>query len=322
MISDFSSRFCRFRVLHFLLYINVSLYNEVQSSSFHSERHRSPLPKWTIVIWIGKAIAYRYRQSRGCETLASFFLNDLCFSLDNRRLACYFLTSSFLGRDFEVPVRQVSLDSLSHFQIRKVVIAAKSLQRCRGRFVRLRRPITIVGRRIHVVRTPKKCIVQMGERSQSPDQTQFFNDFKKSVFCLFSRTAYKNKHRILITLGFLNDFRKCFRVFSKCMYKRALSPDRTWISNDSRKYVLVSFSEMRVKTSTESWSNLDKSTISKNSLSRFPRSLFEKRKPSPNQICIFGDFIYYDFFRHAFNKEHTESLSNLAFYDLHHKYFT
>ena len=103
--------------------------------------------------------------------LRVFFLNDLCFSLDNRRLACYFLTSSFLGRDFEVPVREVSLDSLSHFQLRKVANAAKSLQRCRGRFVRLRRPITIVGRRIRVVRTPKKCIVQMGERSQSPDQT-------------------------------------------------------------------------------------------------------------------------------------------------------
>ena len=90
--------------------------------------------------------------------LRAFFLNDLCFSLDNRRLACYFLTSSFLGRDFEVPVREVSVDSLSHFQLRKVANAAKSLQRCRGRFVRLRRPITIVGRRIHVVRTPKNAL--------------------------------------------------------------------------------------------------------------------------------------------------------------------
>ena len=51
MISDISSRFCRLPVLHFLLCINASLYNEVQSSSFHSERHRSPLPKWTIVTY-------------------------------------------------------------------------------------------------------------------------------------------------------------------------------------------------------------------------------------------------------------------------------
>ena len=160
--SDFSSRFCRLRVLHFIfsscVCINVSLYNEVQANSFHSEKNRSPLPKWTIVIWIGKAIAYRYWQSLLRETLAIFFFNDLCFSLDNRRLACYFLTSSFLGRDFEVPVRQVSLDSLSHFQLRKVVNAIKSLQRCRGRFVRVRRPITIVGRQINVVRTPKNAL--------------------------------------------------------------------------------------------------------------------------------------------------------------------
>ena len=86
------------------------------------------------------------------KPLRVFFLNGMCFSLDNRRLACFVLASRFLGRQLKVKVQTVSIRELSPFQLRKCRTAVQSMLTVRGRIVHLRRRTKVFGKTVRIVR--------------------------------------------------------------------------------------------------------------------------------------------------------------------------
>ena len=86
----------------------------------------------------------------------------MCFSLDNRRLACFLLAGRFLGRELKVKVQTVSIRELSPFQLRKCRTAAQSMLTVGGRFVHLRRRTKVFGKTVRTGRhkiTHCTCLV-------------------------------------------------------------------------------------------------------------------------------------------------------------------
>ena len=102
------------------------------------------------------------------KLLRVFFLNDMCFSFDNRRLACFILAGRFLGRELKVRVQTVSIRELSPFQLRKCRTAVKSMLTVGGRIVHLRRRTKVCGKTVRIVRqkiTHCICLVKSERRN-------------------------------------------------------------------------------------------------------------------------------------------------------------
>ena len=102
------------------------------------------------------------------KPLRVFFLNDMCFSLDNRRLACFILAGRFLGRELKVRVQTVSIRELSPFQLRKCSTAVQYMLTVGGRIVHLRRRTKVFDKTVRIVRqkiTHCICLVKSERRN-------------------------------------------------------------------------------------------------------------------------------------------------------------